>query len=80
MTPDTFMDTFTLVRNRLEKQDAGFHEAFPIVKRVAIAFRSSHQGCSMKKVSLEISQNSLENTCARVSFSIKLQVWGLQLF
>ena len=29
--------------------------------------------CSVKKVFLEISQNSQENTCARVSFSIKLQ-------
>ena len=31
------------------------------------------QRCSVKKVFLEISQNSLENTCARVSFLIKLQ-------
>ena len=30
-------------------------------------------GCSIKKVFLEISQNSLENTCARVSFLMKLQ-------
>ena len=30
------------------------------------------QRCSVKKVFLEISQNSLENTCARVSFLIKL--------
>ena len=29
--------------------------------------------CSLKKVALEISQNSLENTYARVSFLIKLQ-------
>ena len=29
--------------------------------------------CSVKKVFLEISQNSQENTCARVSFLIKLQ-------
>ena len=29
--------------------------------------------CSAKKVFIEISQNSQENTCARVSFSIKLQ-------
>ena len=29
--------------------------------------------CSVKKVFLEISQNSQKNTCARVSFSIKLQ-------
>ena len=31
------------------------------------------QRCSVKKVFLEISQNSLENTCARDSFLIKLQ-------
>ena len=29
--------------------------------------------CSVKEVFLEISQNSMENTCARVSFLIKLQ-------
>ena len=32
-----------------------------------------------KKVLLELSQNSDENTCARVSFSIKLQALGLQI-
>ena len=31
------------------------------------------QRCSVKKVFLEISQNLQENTCARVSFLIKLQ-------
>ena len=32
--------------------------------------------CSVKKVFLEISQNSQENNiCTRVSFSIKLQAW-----
>ena len=31
------------------------------------------QRCSVKKVLLEISQNSEKNTCARVSFLIKLQ-------
>ena len=31
------------------------------------------QRCSAKKVFLKISQNSQENTCARVSFLIKLQ-------
>ena len=35
------------------------------------------QTCSAKKVFLEISQNSQENTCARVSFLIKLR---LQLY
>ena len=31
------------------------------------------QRCSVRKVFLEISQNSQENTCARFSFLIKLQ-------
>ena len=31
------------------------------------------QRCSVKKVFLEISQNSQQNTCARASFLIKLQ-------
>ena len=35
------------------------------------------QWCSVKKVFLGIPQNSLENTCARVSFLIKLQASGL---
>ena len=37
------------------------------------------QTCSVKKVFLEISQNSQENTCARASILIKLQA-GLQLY
>ena len=49
MTPDTFMDTFTLVRNSLEKQDTQFREPFPTEKRVAIPFRISHRRCSVKK-------------------------------
>ena len=32
--------------------------------------------CSVKKVFLEILQNSQENTCARDSFLIKLQAWA----
>ena len=35
--------------------------------------RRSRQTCSVRKVFLEILQNSQENTCARVSFLIKLQ-------
>ena len=37
------------------------------------------QRCSVRKVFLEISQNSEQNICARVSFLIKLQTSGLQL-
>ena len=44
-----------------------------------MTYRSSHQRCSVKKVFLEISQNSQENTCARVSFLIKLQDWSARL-
>ena len=33
------------------------------------------QSCSVKKIFLETPQNSQENTCARVSFLIKLQVF-----
>ena len=38
------------------------------------------QRCSVKRVFLKISQKSQENTCARVSFLIKLQAGGLQLY
>ena len=38
------------------------------------------QRCSVKKVLLEISQNSQENSCARDSFLTKLQALGLQLY
>ena len=33
--------------------------------------------CSVKKIFLKVSQNSQENTCARVSFLIKLQTAAL---
>ena len=38
------------------------------------------QRCSVKKVFLEISKNSHENTCARISFLVKLQASGLQFY
>ena len=54
-----------------------------------VATEAIAQRCSIKKMLLEISQNSQENTCARVSFLIKLQardsgtsvfLWILQNF
>ena len=42
--------------------------------------RSSHWRCSVKIVLLKISQNSQKNTCARISFLIRLQTLGLQLY
>ena len=45
-----------------------FEELNALIVKKAVA-----QTCSVKKVFLEISQNSQENTCARASFLIKLQ-------
>ena len=45
---------------------------FCISMRKVILYRSSHQRSFLKKVLLKISQNSQENTCARVSFLITL--------
>ena len=39
--------------------------------------RSNHQRCSIKKGLLKFSQISLESTCAKASFLIKLQALGL---
>ena len=46
--------------------------------RLAIS-KSSHLRCSVKKVFLEISQNSQENTCARATFLIKLQAYEISM-
>ena len=35
---------------------------------------------SVKTLLLKMSQNSLEKTYTRVSFLIKLQAWGMQLY
>ena len=43
------------------------------------AFEAATRGVLWKKPLLEISQNSQENICARVSFSKKLQTLGHQL-
>ena len=41
-----------------------------------IIFRSSHRRSYIKKGFLKILQHSQENSCVRVSISIKLQAWG----
>ena len=43
-------------------------------------FTNATRGALWKKMFLDISQNSLENTSVRVSFLIRLQAWGLQLY
>ena len=54
------------------------HEKMIEVSFIWSFYRSSRPRCSVKKVFLEILQNSQESTCTRVSFLIK--VWGLQLY
>ena len=44
-------------------------------KLVSAASEAVAQRCSVKKVFLEISQNSKENTCVRVPFLIKRRLW-----
>ena len=46
-------------------------------KNMRIWYRRSHWRYSIKKIFWKISQNSQENTCARVSLLIKLQASGL---
>ena len=48
--------------------------------RSLVEGEAATRGVLCKKVFLEISQNSQENTCARVSFLINLQASGLQLY
>ena len=47
---------------------------------VTVNPEAATRGVLWKKVFLEISQNSQENTCARDSWLIKLQALGLQLY
>ena len=51
-----------------------------LTKEANVVLEVVVQRCSVKKVFLEIFQNSQESTCGRVSFLIKLQGWGLQLY
>ena len=48
--------------------------------RNRLSAEAATRGVLCKKVFLEISQNSQENTCDRVSFLIKLQAWALQFY
>ena len=47
-----------------------------MIWRISSFLEAVAQMCSVKKVLLEISQNSLENNCLRVSFLKKLQAWS----
>ena len=71
---------FILVRNSLEKQNTRFREAFPPEKRVAIAFRFSHQKYSMKNVlrPATLLKKRLWERCFPVNFAKFLRTPFLQ--
>ena len=58
-----------------------FSKSFKVVIfKSTWVFQKQPPGVFFKKLFLEISQNSQQNTCAKVSSLIKLQAWGLQLY
>ena len=63
--------------NSLENE---YYNEVAILMNISEFAEAVVQKCSAKKVFLEISQNSQQNTCARVCFLIKLQASGLQLY
>ena len=50
------------------------------VRDLGLFAEEATRGVPYKRVLLKISQNSQENTSARVSFLIKLLAYGLQLY
>ena len=55
-----------------------YDSCFSLRKLSRILFRSSHRKCSIKEGVLKNFAKFKRNTCARVSFLIKLQAWGLR--
>ena len=55
--------------------DCQSHMSFAVFFAIIQYSEAVARRCSVKKVFLEISQNSQENICARVSFLIKLQAF-----
>ena len=73
----TSLKPATLLKKRI------WHRCFPVNFRKFLEtpfLYSTSGGCLWKKMFLEISQNSEENTCDRVSVLIKLQTSGMQLY
>ena len=64
----------------LELKGSRREEVFSKGDRFFIFSEAVARRCSVKKVFLEISQNLQENICSRVSFLIKLEDYGLQLY
>ena len=93
MYEDESTDMISLVNasnafNSLDRQ-LFLHNISYLFPSIAIFVKSCHStpsrpdgdgGVLWNKLFLEISQNSQESTCARVSFLIKLQTCGQQLY
>ena len=69
-------------KNGAEKAPSSgpFYAAILAIFRKFLNPEAVVERCSVKKVFLETSQHSQENTCARVSFLIKLQASALQIY
>ena len=76
-----------IARVRLGKFHDVFYTAYQVLSRLLVPvprylrkLEIVARRCSMKKLFLKISLNSMQNTCAGVSFLIKLQTYSLQLY
>ena len=82
ISPVATSDTIQLKFNTLliiNPTEFNFHRFCKVFWYDYSKFRSSRRRCSIKKVLLEIYQNSQGSSCARASFLIKLQVLGLSV-
>ena len=68
-----------LIEKILENEITGKFQAENLHRTYCRYSEAVVQKCSVKKFFLEISQNSQENTCARVSFLTKLKALGFIL-
>ena len=73
--PKKFLDTKIIKEtNKIKTQVFVKKSTYPVHWSSVVPFAEGvARRCSVKKVLLKISQNSQENTCARVSFLINLQ-------
>ena len=73
-----FISVVVKINGQTLSADFGKPKTFQLVYQFTIyatvASEAVARRCSVKNMFLEISQNSPENTCARVSFLIKMQV------
>ena len=66
---------YLLRRKKIKRKETASH----IIKLKELT-EASTRGVLSEKMFLKILQNSQENACARVSFLVKLQTSGLQLY